>query len=366
MCAKRTLMESKEHNKEPQPKRIKRAPILSIKVAASLLRANEVVAFPTETVYGLGGNAFSDEAVAKIFSAKGRPSDNPLIVHVSKLDEVKPFVKEITPLARKLGEKLWPGPLSIIFPLRDSSPRPLSALVTAGLRTVAVRIPNHPVALELLRAVQLPIAAPSANTSGRPSPTSAEHVMHDLGDKIAGIVEGGCSSVGMESTVVLLGENPKVTILRPGGCTLEQIAEIVGKDQVVYDKSMLREDSIPMAPGMKYRHYAPQAPLTLTDCSDDDFRKLLEKHLVDNASLGVIVTREHSHLSWMKANDHVEVVVVGSRGPAEDTLKEVAANIFGALRKLDNTNVVRIFSESFPLTLLGFTIMNRLKKAAER
>jgi len=359
-------MESKEHDQEGKPKRIKRAPTLSIKAAAAQLRANQVVAFPTETVYGLGGNAYSDEAVLKIFSAKGRPSDNPLIVHVSTLDEVKPFVKEITPLARKLGEKLWPGPLSIIFPLWDSPLRPLSALVTAGLRTVAIRIPNHPVALELLREVQLPIAAPSANTSGRPSPTSAAHVMHDLSDKIAGIVEGGCSSVGMESTVVLLGEDPKVTILRPGGCTLEQIAEVVGKDQVVYDKSMIRTDTIPMAPGMKYRHYAPQAPLTLTDCSDDDFRKLLLKHLVDDVSLGVIVTRDHSHLNWMKNNDRVEVVIVGSRGAAEETLKEVAANIFGALRKLDNTKVVRIFSESFPLTSLGFTIMNRLRKAAEQ
>jgi len=366
MGAKRRLIKSKEKDEQPQPKRIKRAPTVSIKAAAALLRAEKVVAFPTETVYGLGGNAYSDEAVSKIFSAKGRPSDNPLIVHVSRLDEVRPFVKEITPLARQLGEKLWPGPLSIIFPLRESPSRALSKRVTAGLQTVAIRIPNHPVALELLRAVQLPIAAPSANTSGRPSPTSAAHVMHDLGDKIAGIVDGGCSSVGVESTVVLLGENPKVTILRPGGCTLEQIAEVVGKDQVLYDKSMLRGNFIPIAPGLKYRHYAPQAPLILTDCSDEGFRDLLEKHLVDNVSLGVIVTREHSHLSWMKANERVEVVVVGSRGAAEDTLKEVAANVFGALRKLDDTGVVRIFSESFPLTQLGFTIMNRLQKAAEQ
>jgi len=366
MGEKRTLMELKQHDQEKSSKRIKRAPTISVEAAAALFRANEVVAFPTETVYGLGGNAYSDEAVSKIFSAKGRPSDNPLIVHVSKLDDAIPFVKEITPLARKLGEKLWPGPLSIIFPLRDSPQRALSTRVTAGLKTVAIRIPNHPVALKLLRAVQLPIAAPSANTSGRPSPTSAAHVMRDLGDKIAGIVEGGCSSVGMESTVVLLGQNPKVTILRPGGCTLEQIAEVVGKDQVVYDKSMVRSDSIPLAPGMKYRHYAPRAPLKLTDCSDDNFREMLEKNLSKDDLLGVMVTREHKHLSWMKAHDCVEVVVVGSRGAAEETLKEVASNIFGALRKLDDVNVARIFSESFPLTLLGFTIMNRLRKAAEQ
>lgn len=365
MRTKRKLTESKECDREDQPNGKKRAQSLSINAAASLLRANQIVAFPTETVYGLGGNAYSDEAVLKIFSAKGRPSDNPLIVHVSSIDEMMPFVKEITPLARMLGERLWPGPLSIVFPLRQSPSRPLSTRVTAGLQTVAVRIPNHPVALKLLRAVQLPIAAPSANTSGRPSPTSAAHVRHDFGDKIAGIVEGGCSSVGMESTVVLLAENPKVTILRPGGCTLEQLAEIVGKDQVVYDKSMLLADSIPIAPGLKYRHYAPKAPLTLTECSDDDFKELVEKKLAEGESVGIIVTREHRHLNWMVANPCVEVVVVGSRGAAEETLKEVAKNIFGALRKLDDANVERIFSESFPLTMLGYTIMNRLKKAAE-
>jgi len=249
--------------------------------------------------------------------------------------------------------------------LKESPKRPLSAHVTAGLRTVAVRIPNHQVALKLLRAVELPIAGPSANTSGRPSPTSAKHVKNDLGDKIAGVVDGGNCSVGMESTVVLLGENPKVTILRPGGCTLEQIAEVVGNEQVVYDKSILMADSIPIAPGMKYRHYAPEAPLMLTECSDDDFRKLVEKELTRGVSVGVIVTRENRHLQWMNANSNIEVVVVGSRGTADATLKEVAKNIFSALRKLDETTVARIFSESFPLTLLGYTIMNRLQKAAK-
>ena len=230
-----------------------------IEQASDLLSKNEVVAFPTETVYGLGGNAKSDEAVEKIFAAKGRPSDNPLIIHIAEGSQLEEFVEEIPDKALTLMNHFWPGPLTIIFNYKKGT---LSGKATAGLQTVAVRMPDHPVAMAIIKKVGLPIAAPSANRSGRPSPTSALHVKEDLDGRIAGIVDGGLTGVGVESTVLdCTSEIP--VILRPGGVTKEQLQEVVG--EISSDPALTDTKEAPKSPGMKYRHYAPDAPLILVD-----------------------------------------------------------------------------------------------------
>ena len=223
--------------------------------AANFLRENEVVALPTETVYGLGGNAKSDVAVAKIFAAKGRPSDNPLIIHIAEKKQLSTFVAEVPDKAEVLMEAFWPGPLTIIFKKKEGV---LAETATAGLATVAVRMPDHPVALALLKRCGLPIAAPSANSSGKPSPTNAQHVMDDLNGKIAGVIDGGATGIGVESTVIDCTEAIPV-ILRPGGVTKEQLEAVIGEVRV--DAALTDEAARPKAPGMKYRHYAPNAPL---------------------------------------------------------------------------------------------------------
>src|SRR3954465_9353791 len=223
--------------------------------AANFLRKNEVVALPTETVYGLGGNAESDEAVVKIFAAKGRPVDNPLIIHIADRSQLSSFVSEVPKTAEKLIDAFWPGPLTIIFKKKDGV---LSEKATAGLSTVAVRMPDHPVALALLKSCGLPIAAPSAKSSGKPSPTNAQHVLDDLNGKIAGVIDGGATGIGVESTVIDCTEAIPV-ILRPGGVTKEQLEAVMGEVRV--DAALTDEAARPKAPGMKYQHYAPNAPL---------------------------------------------------------------------------------------------------------
>ncbi|MEH6956774.1 L-threonylcarbamoyladenylate synthase, partial [Neobacillus drentensis] len=223
--------------------------------AANFLRDNEVVALPTETVYGLGGNAESDVAVAKIFAAKGRPSDNPLIIHIADKKQLSTFVAEVPDKAEVLMEAFWPGPLTIIFKKKEGV---LAESATAGLATIAVRMPDHPVALALLKCCGLPIAAPSANSSGKPSPTNAQHVLDDLNGKIAGVIDGGATGIGVESTVIDCTEAIPV-ILRPGGVTKEQLKAVIGEVRV--DAALTDEAARPKAPGMKYQHYAPNAPL---------------------------------------------------------------------------------------------------------
>lgn len=317
--------------------------------AARLIVENEVVAFPTETVYGLGANAKSEEAVKKVFEAKGRPSDNPLIVHIASEAQLSEIVTEIPPLAKRLMKEFWPGPLTLIL---KQKPGQLASSVTAGLDTVAVRMPSHPVALGLIKACDLPIAAPSANTSGKPSPTTAKHVQDDLDGRIAGIVDGGATGVGVESTVLdCTGEIP--IILRPGGVTKEQLESIIG--QVKEDVALTKKDETPKAPGMKYTHYAPKAPLTLVKGDHSFIQNLIDRKRAEGMKIGVLVASEHQAL--YKAD---YVVTTGSLAE----LSTVASGLYDALRKFDQWKVDFIYSEVFPEEGIGKAIMNRLSKAA--
>ncbi|UTE79295.1 L-threonylcarbamoyladenylate synthase [Rossellomorea sp. KS-H15a] len=317
--------------------------------AAKILQQDEVVAFPTETVYGLGANATSDTAVEKIFKAKGRPSDNPLIVHISNKEQLKGLVEEIPMDASKLIDAYWPGPLTIIFKNKENV---FSGRVTAGLDTVGIRMPDHPVALSIIEASGLPIAAPSANRSGKPSPTTAQHVIDDLDGRIAGVVDGGETGVGVESTVVdCTGEIP--VILRPGGITKEQLEEVVGKVEV--DPSLKEGKGAPKSPGMKYTHYAPDAPVYLVDGTKEDVQRLVDEKKEEGLKVGVLTTEEQ--MDWYQAD------LILSAGRRDD-LKTVAQHLYDTLRAFNRSNVDIIFAEMFPEEGVGLAIMNRLQKAA--
>ncbi|PGS41221.1 threonylcarbamoyl-AMP synthase [Bacillus cereus] len=316
--------------------------------AAKLLRENEAIAFPTETVYGLGANAMNDEAIAKIFEAKGRPSDNPLIVHIGTKSQLDGIVKEIPPVAEKLMEHFWPGPLTIILPRKEG----ISEKVTAGLNTVGVRMPDHPVALALIEEANVPVAAPSANRSGRPSPTLASHVYEDLNEKIAGIVDGGATGVGVESTVIDCTSDVP-TILRPGGITKEQLEAVIGT--VFLDPALKDEKEKPKSPGMKYTHYAPKAPLSIVEGSREFIQRLVDEKKEEGFKVGVLTTEEYQHV--------YNADVVLSCGVRSD-LASVATKLYDVLRTFDASEVDVIFSESFPNEGIGNAIMNRLTKAA--
>lgn len=317
--------------------------------AAKLLTENEIVAFPTETVYGLGANAKSDEAVQKIYQAKGRPSDNPLIIHVANIKQVEEMVEEIPKSAQILMDRFWPGPLTILFPQKKGV---LSPAVTANLPTVAIRMPNHPIALALIEAAQLPIAAPSANRSGKPSPTKASHVYDDLQGKIAAIIDGGETGVGVESTVIDCTENIPV-ILRPGGMTKEQIEAVIG--EVHIDAALHSENEKPKSPGMKYTHYAPDAPLIVLDGSKEWIQKKIEEQQEKGLKVGILTTEENK--------DFYDADVVISCGNRKD-LTTVAAKLYDTLREFNQYEIDLIYSEAFPNEQIGDAIMNRLRKAA--
>ena len=344
-----------------------------LKEAAQILRDGGLVAFPTETVYGLGGNALDEKAAGKIYAAKGRPSDNPLIAHVSCAAEVTPLVKYIPESGKKLMDAFWPGPLTIIFPKSDIVPYG----TTGGLDTVAVRMPVDPVANRLIALAGVPVAAPSANTSGRPSPTTADHVWQDLNGKIEMIIDGGPVGIGVESTIVdVSGDVPAV--LRPGAITMEMLKDVLG--EVTIDPAILgpmAEGVRPKAPGMKYKHYAPKADLTLVEPANvADARKTgeavamtqeqveqmvktvwkLAKEKIDaGCKVGIICTDE-SRLRYPQG----EVRSIGARKSQES----VAHNLYALLREFDDLKVDYIFSESFTQDHLGQAIMNRLSKAA--
>ena len=315
--------------------------------AAKILQLGQVVAFPTETVYGLGANAFSDEAVQLIFQAKGRPSDNPLIVHIANNKQLEELVEEIPEGAKKLMEAFWPGPLTIIL----KSKKQVSKFVTAGLSTVGVRMPDHPVALALIEASGLPIAAPSANTSGKPSPTSAKHVFEDLNGRIAGIVDGGSTGVGLESTVIDCSQEV-FTILRPGSITPEMIKKVVSNVEI--DPATLKETEAPKSPGMKYKHYAPDAQMHLVNGSMEFIHKLIHNAKSEGKKVGILTTEEN--INQYKAD------VVLACGKRED-LSTVAASLYDCIRQFNEENVDIIFCESFPYEGIGIAIMNRLWKA---
>lgn len=327
-----------------------------LSAAAVALRQGQLVAFPTETVYGLGGNALDVRAAEKIYGAKGRPSDNPLIVHIYKTEQLAELAAEIPDAARALMAAFWPGPLTLIFPKKDVVPD----CVTGGLGTVAVRMPDHPVALKLLQASDLPIAGPSANTSGKPSPTKAEHVWHDLHGKIAGIVDGGACRVGLESTVLdLTGTAP--VILRPGAVTKEAIEEWLGP--VEEAPPDISSKDAPRAPGMKYTHYAPEAPLYLCQGTGPQIASGLMKEISQCTGQAGLMFSAETLAAFPQAFLSSDAVVVENLGSRTD-LEKVCARVFDALRYFDQTGVSIIYTEYFSTASIGAALMNRLHKAA--
>ncbi len=325
-----------------------------LKEAAAVIRSGGLVAFPTETVYGLGADATNPEAAAKIYAAKGRPSDNPLIAHIGAYEEFSRVAAEIPEKARTLADAFWPGPLTLIVKKHGSVPYE----TTGGLDTVAVRMPAHPAALALIRASGCPIAAPSANTSGRPSPTLAAHVAEDLGGKIPLILDGGEVGIGIESTILdLTGTIP--TILRPGFVTKEMLQETIGPVRI--DPGILREDSDirPKAPGMKYRHYAPNAELVIVDGEASaviqKINTLAEQLTAQGKRVGVLGTDETSGA--------YRGTVFRSIGPRRDE-EAIARHLYRVLREFDEDRVDIIYSESFFAPGIGQAVKNRLLKAA--
>lgn len=327
----------------------------AIAEAGLILRGGGLVAFPTETVYGLGADATNSLAVARIFKAKGRPPDNPIIVHVASRSQLSSLVASIPAEAEVLMDAFWPGPLTIILP----AGRDVPAEVTAGLRTVAVRMPDHPVALALIKAAGVPVAAPSANLSGKPSPTQAEHVLQDLDGRIEAILDGGPAGVGVESTVLDLTSEAPV-ILRPGGITPEELRACLGRVEVDRDAvSGYYDEGNPRSPGMKYTHYAPRAPLLLVTGSQPavalKIREMVREEAAGGRRAGILTYSDSSDYSTVG-----EVVVAGRR----DKPETVAAGLYSALRRFNELGVDIIFAEGLEEKGVGLAVMNRLKKAA--
>lgn len=325
-----------------------------LREAGAILQKGGLVAFPTETVYGLGGDALNPESSRKIYAAKGRPSDNPLIIHISRFEDIQKIVKELPEAAVRAADAFWPGPLTMILPKAESVPLE----TTGGLDTVAVRFPSHPVAKKLIAYSGGYIAAPSANLSGKPSPTSAEYVREDMDGRIEMIVDGGDVGIGLESTILDLTERmPR--ILRPGYITREMLQSVLG--DVAVDVGFIEPDSgqTPKAPGMKYRHYAPDGRLVIVEGKMQSvvayINACVERDQRSGEKTGVIGTSEV--LDQYRAD---VVKCIGSRKDEE----EIARNLFSVLREFDDEKVTSIYSESFPVRGLGQAIMNRLLKAA--
>jgi L-threonylcarbamoyladenylate synthase len=319
--------------------------------AAGILRRGGLVAFPTETVYGLGADALNGEAVARIFAAKGRPLDNPLIVHIEHTLQIERLAVNIPAEAYILAERFWPGPLTLVL----ESAQVVPSETTGGLDTVALRLPQHPVALELLRAAGVPVAAPSANLSGRPSPTTARHVLDDLSGRIDAVLDGGPCTVGVESTVLdIRGGEP--LLLRPGGVTMEEISAVLGKECRL---AMWENGLPPPSPGLKYAHYSPRAPLYLVTGSPpavlSKLRGLVEHYHELGKNVGLLISSENV---GKLACEQMEVL--GSRhDPAAQ-----AAELFAALRRFDEKGVDVILAEGYAEKGVGLALMNRLRKAA--
>ena len=309
--------------------------------ASDIFRSGGLVAIPTETVYGLGANAFDKDAVLSIFSAKGRPADNPLIVHIADLSQLDDIVSEVNDNARKLMDKFWPGPLTIVMKKSDKIP----VEVSAGLDTVAVRMPNHPVAHKLLEMCGLPIAAPSANTSGKPSPTKAQHVFDDMNGRIDAIVDGGSCQVGLESTVVdVTDEVPR--LLRPGGITYEQLCDVLG---TVIKNYEFKDGEVPRSPGVKYKHYAPKAEVTVIK---GNFVEYIISVADKYAKIGVLCHGKY---------DLPKNCLVKYMG---ENPQEYANTLFAHLRDFDDEDVDVIFAEDIDNEGINLAVSNRLYKAA--
>ena len=322
--------------------------------AGALVRAGQVVAFPTETVYGLGANALNPQAVAKIFAAKGRPQDNPLIVHIARKEDINSLTTGLNANARKIMEHFMPGPLTIIVPKAEIIPD----VTSAGLDTVGVRFPINKYAQEFILACGCPIAAPSANLSGRPSPTNAQDVLEDMQGKVAGILDGGSCGVGLESTVVDT-TSPVPTICRPGGVTYEMLTEVLGAVEI--DPALLGDKNFkPIAPGMKYRHYAPKEPVYLLEGNAVELLpSLVGKAVASGLKVGVLCDAAMSaQLAQLKQQ---EGILLSCWGESREAL---AADLFYLLRDFDRTQPDVILAQGVSEDGIGLAIMNRLRKAA--
>jgi len=323
-----------------------------IEEAGKLIRNGKLVAFPTETVYGLGANALSEDAVTKIFKAKGRPPKNPLIVHISKRNQLKGLVKKYPPIYDKLMDFFWPGPLTLVFEKTTKIPKN----VTGGLNTVAIRMPKNRVALELINASRVPIAAPSANLSGKPSPTQADHVVKDLDGKIPLVLDGGMCDVGLESTVLDLTAKPPA-ILRPGKITLEQIRKVL--PGAILDPGLKKKTGqilIPKSPGMMYKHYSPNAEIILVKPKKEGSQEQINAIITENQNKKVAVITTDKTEKYLTPY----VKYIGK------TKGDIAKYLFSAFRELDELGVDIILIESVTENGLGLAIMNRLNKAASK
>lgn len=325
--------------------------------AAETLRGGGLVAFPTETVYGLGADARISEAVAGIFKAKGRPSDNPLIVHIASVSQLEELLLPYPKLAAELMERFWPGPLTLVLPVR---PHALSPLVTANLSTVGVRMPDHPAALELIERAGCPVAAPSANRSGRPSPTLASHVVEDLQGLIDGVIDGGATGVGLESTVIELADERTIRILRPGGVTEEALRDAFPNITVIGEQSHDEAAEHPRSPGMKYTHYAPKGELTVVQGASGERISSYVNEQANNARLS---GKQTGVLAFSERIGEYNADLVLNLG-SEKNLEEAAHRLYALLRKFDEAGIDRIWSEACPPEGLGGALMNRILKAA--
>lgn len=322
-----------------------------IQKQANLLREGKTVIFPTETVYGLGANALDENAVKKIYEAKGRPSDNPLIVHIYNKNEVYDLAQNISQKAEIIMDSFWPGPITVILNKKNIVPD----ITSGGLDTVAIRMPSHKIARAIIKQAGIPIAAPSANISGRPSPTKASHVYEEMNGRVDGIVLGGDSNFGLESTVLDLTEDTPM-ILRPGSITREDLEKVIGK--VIIDPSLEKKEDNQKAkaPGMKYTHYSPDAQVIIVSGDEkqviDKVNELVETNRKENLKTGVMCLDKNKE--YYKG----EVISLG------DTLEEVGSNLFDCLREMDKRGIDIVYSEEFPKVGVGQAIMNRLLKSA--
>ena len=318
-------------------------------IAAQLIRQGQLVAIPTETVYGLGANGLDEEAVVKIFEAKGRPQDNPLILHVAEVDEIHNYCQNVPEEAYLLAKKFWPGPLTMVLPAKDCVPK----RTTGGLNTVAVRCPDSDITRQIIRLAGVPLAAPSANISGKPSTTTAQHVQHDHDGRIAAIVDGGACRVGVESTIVDLTEKP-ARLLRPGGITPEQLVEVLG--ELVVDKAVtaqIEKDAVVKAPGMKYKHYAPDCAVIIVSGSRD----AAAKYIQEQYQVGDRVLCFEEELPLY---ENCDPLAYGK----EADVNTLSAGLFAALRELDDPAVKRVFARCPVGGGVAYAVQNRLKKAA--
>ncbi len=326
-----------------------------LKEAAQALKSGSLVAFPTETVYGLGANALLPEAVKQVFSVKGRPQDNPLIVHVSSFEQVQTYVDNFHPATATIVKNFWPGPLTLIFKIKKGS---LPAIVTGGLSTAAFRMPDNKKTLEVIEMAGVPLVGPSANTSGKPSPTTAAHVFHDLQGKIAGIIDDGATRIGVESTVIDLSDpEGDPMILRPGAVTKEQLEAVIDGN-VSIDRHLVKNSETPKSPGMKYKHYAPDTKVMMVH--PEDWEEAIQWTKEKSLRVGVI--------AGPTTAEAVRFDVAAIYMYFDDSVESATKGLFAGLRGLDEENLALdlILVETFPEKGLGIAYMNRLKKSANQ